>query len=101
MQLGLRHVMDDEPVGNLDVAEGVGRGREVGIGRQPPRLIGVQDRHAVIVPQSVMSGALSDDHQRIGLFTPEEITGLVMPQGYKDSIATWLTLHAPAAADSR
>jgi hypothetical protein len=43
MQLGLRHVMDDEPVGNLDVAEGIGRGREVGIGRQPPRLIRVQD----------------------------------------------------------
>ena len=32
---------------------------------------------------------------------PEEIAGLVMPQGYKDSIATWLTQHAPAAAGSR
>jgi hypothetical protein len=48
-----------------------------------------------------MSGALSDDHQRIGLFTPEEITGLVMPQGYKDSIAAWLTRHAPASTGQK
>ena len=44
---------------------------------------------------------LSDEHQRIALFTTEEIAGLVMPQGYKDSIATWLAQHAPAAAGSR
>lgn len=51
--------------------------------------------------QEAQEPRLSDEHQRIGLFAPEEIAGLVMPQGYKDSIATWLTLHAPAAAASR
>ena len=51
--------------------------------------------------QEYQDPVLSDEHQRIGLFTPEEIAGLAMPQGYKDSIATWLTQHAPAAAGSR
>jgi 8-oxo-dGTP pyrophosphatase MutT (NUDIX family) len=32
---------------------------------------------------------LSAEHQRIGLFTQEQVPALVMPQGYKDSIAAW------------
>lgn len=51
--------------------------------------------------QEAQDPVLSDEHLRIGLFTPKEIAGLVMPQGYKDSIATWLTQYAPAAVDSR
>ena len=51
--------------------------------------------------QEAQDPVLSDEHQRIGLFTPEEIAGLVMPQGYKDSIATWLTQHAPASVGCR
>jgi ADP-ribose pyrophosphatase YjhB (NUDIX family) len=41
--------------------------------------------------QEAQDPVLSAEHQRIGLFAPEEIAGLVMPQGYKDSIATWLS----------
>ena len=44
--------------------------------------------------QGVQDPVLSAEHQRIGLFTPGEITGLAMPRGYKDSIATWRTQHA-------
>jgi len=51
--------------------------------------------------QEALDPVLSDEHQRIGLFTPGEIAGLVMPQGYKDSIATWLTRHAAATPGSR
>ena len=35
---------------------------------------------------------LSAEHQQIGEFTEAEVPGLVMPQGYKDSIATWYTV---------
>ena len=41
---------------------------------------------------------LSAEHQRIGLFAPDEITSLVIPQGYKTSIATWLAERASATA---
>jgi 8-oxo-dGTP pyrophosphatase MutT (NUDIX family) len=51
--------------------------------------------------QETHDPVLSDEHQRVGLFTPEEIAGLVMPQGYKDSVATWLTRYAPAAVGGR
>lgn len=40
--------------------------------------------------QETRDPVLSDEHQRTGLFAPEEIAGLTMPKGYKDSIATWL-----------
>jgi 8-oxo-dGTP pyrophosphatase MutT (NUDIX family) len=40
--------------------------------------------------QEAREPVLSDEHQRIGLFAPADITGLVMPQGYKTSIASWL-----------
>jgi 8-oxo-dGTP pyrophosphatase MutT (NUDIX family) len=32
---------------------------------------------------------LSVEHKQIGEFTEAEVPNLVMPQGYKDSIATW------------
>ena len=51
--------------------------------------------------QAAQDPVLSDEQQRIGLFTPDEIAGLVMPQGYNVSIATWLTQYARAAAGSR
>lgn len=51
--------------------------------------------------QEAVDPVLSTEHQRIGLFAPEEIAGLVMPQEYKNSISTWLTRHAPAIAGSR
>ena len=51
--------------------------------------------------QEAVEPVLSTEHQRIGLFVPEEIAGLVMPQGYKNSISTWLTRQAPAVAGSR
>lgn len=35
---------------------------------------------------------LSDEHQRIALFTEQEVPGLAMPDGYKRSIATWYGL---------
>jgi 8-oxo-dGTP pyrophosphatase MutT (NUDIX family) len=51
--------------------------------------------------QDTLDPVVSGEHQRIGLFAPAEISGLVMPHGYKTSIATWLTQHAPAAAGSQ
>ncbi|MER5642643.1 NUDIX hydrolase [Kitasatospora sp. NPDC002227] len=32
---------------------------------------------------------VSSEHKEVGLFTRDEVEGLVMPQGYKDSIAHW------------
>lgn len=70
----------------------------------------VQERkHVLIVTygchlapgQEDLDPVLSAEHQRIGLFTPAEIPALVMPQGYKTSIVTWLTRHDPAIAGSR
>ena len=34
----------------------------------------------------------SPEHKGVGLFRPEEIPGLKMPDGYKKSIRTWLEL---------
>jgi mutator protein MutT len=34
--------------------------------------------------------AHSSEHKAVGLFTPEEILDLRMPEGYKRSIATWM-----------
>lgn len=44
--------------------------------------------------QKDLDPVLSAEHQRIGLFAPAEIAGLVMPQGYKASIAAWLSRDA-------
>jgi 8-oxo-dGTP pyrophosphatase MutT (NUDIX family) len=32
---------------------------------------------------------VSSEHKRAGLFTPDEVPGLTMPQGYKRSVANW------------
>jgi 8-oxo-dGTP pyrophosphatase MutT (NUDIX family) len=36
---------------------------------------------------------VSDEHKEIGLFTEHQVADLVMPQGYKDSIARWYGRH--------
>jgi 8-oxo-dGTP pyrophosphatase MutT (NUDIX family) len=33
--------------------------------------------------------AVSNEHKRAGLFTPDQVPGLVMPEGYKRSVAAW------------
>ena len=35
---------------------------------------------------------LSFEHQQVGEFTETQVPDLVMPQGYKDSIAAWFTM---------
>jgi len=37
---------------------------------------------------------VSNEHKRAGLFTPEQVTGLVMPDGYKRSVAAWFSYLA-------
>jgi 8-oxo-dGTP pyrophosphatase MutT (NUDIX family) len=32
---------------------------------------------------------VSNEHKRAGLFTPEQVPALVMPEGYKRSVAAW------------
>jgi 8-oxo-dGTP pyrophosphatase MutT (NUDIX family) len=39
--------------------------------------------------QDNLDPVLSHEHKQIGLFTAEEVADLVMPQGYKTSIAAW------------
>ena len=41
---------------------------------------------------------LSHEHGMIGLFARDEVPELVMPQGYKDSIASWFALQDPTDA---
>lgn len=41
--------------------------------------------------QSTGPPVVSHEHRRAGLFAAEAIPDLVMPGGYKRSIATWLT----------
>jgi 8-oxo-dGTP pyrophosphatase MutT (NUDIX family) len=36
---------------------------------------------------------VSHEHKEAGLFHRHEVPGLVMPQGYKDSISRWSELH--------
>lgn len=40
-------------------------------------------------PLSGVTPRLSHEHKALGLFAPGEIAGLVMPEGYKRSIAAW------------
>ena len=43
---------------------------------------------------------LSSEHQQIGEFTETQVADLVMPQGYKDSIASWYAvLRGPGGAN--
>jgi 8-oxo-dGTP pyrophosphatase MutT (NUDIX family) len=39
--------------------------------------------------QDAIEPVLSHEHKQIGLFTEDQVPDLVMPQGYKTSIATW------------
>ena len=39
--------------------------------------------------QSAGLPVVSHEHKQAGLFGPDEVLGLVMPEGYKRSIATW------------
>lgn len=40
--------------------------------------------------------AISNEHKRADLFTPGQVLGLVMPDGYKRSVATWFAHLEPA-----
>ncbi len=40
-------------------------------------------------PLAGVTPRLSQEHKALGLFAPAEIAGLVMPEGYKRSIAAW------------
>lgn len=40
-------------------------------------------------PLTGVTPRLSHEHKALGLFAPAEIAGLVMPDGYKRSIAAW------------
>ena len=42
--------------------------------------------------QDDVEPVLSHEHKRIGLFAADEVANLVMPQGYKTSIAAWFAL---------
>jgi 8-oxo-dGTP pyrophosphatase MutT (NUDIX family) len=46
---------------------------------------------------STFAPAVSSEHKRAGLFTPAEVPGLRMPDGYKRSVAAWLA-HPGARA---
>jgi 8-oxo-dGTP pyrophosphatase MutT (NUDIX family) len=67
--------------------------------------IAVADKHVFVVtygcalrPDAGGDLVLSDEHNRIGEFGLDEIAGLPMPQGYKDSITAWaVRLRARAA----
>jgi ADP-ribose pyrophosphatase YjhB (NUDIX family) len=43
---------------------------------------------------STAAPVVSSEHKRAGLFTADEVPGLVMPDGYKRSIATWFATAA-------
>jgi 8-oxo-dGTP pyrophosphatase MutT (NUDIX family) len=42
---------------------------------------------------------VSSEHKRAGLFAAEDIPGLVMPEGYKRSIGSWLDRLAAGATE--
>jgi 8-oxo-dGTP pyrophosphatase MutT (NUDIX family) len=45
----------------------------------------------VLVGGEAPDPVLSSEHREIAEFTEAEVPGLVMPQGYKDSVATWFS----------
>jgi hypothetical protein len=47
------------------------------------------DRAYGCVPTGGLEPVVSHEHTEVGLFTEAEVPGLVMPDGYKRSIATW------------
>jgi hypothetical protein len=60
---------------------GVGSGR-VRRPEEPSRQVSPSGR--------VRGGEAGRMHKRAGLFGPGEVPGLVMPEGYKRSVAAWL-----------
>jgi len=56
--------------------------------------IGAARKHVFIVtygcfPNGVGAPVLSHEHKKVGLFGEHEVTGLIMPDGYRRSIAAW------------
>lgn len=55
------------------------------------------ERHVLIVTygchveDDAPPPVLSDEHREVGLFTESEVPGLAMPEGYKRSIASWVS----------
>lgn len=48
--------------------------------------------------QEATDPMVSAEHDRIGLFAPGQLGGLVMPQGYRHSVATWLARPRPVTS---
>ena len=56
--------------------------------------INVAEKHVFIVtygcaPTDDTAPVVSHEHNEVALFTEDQVPGLVMPDGYKRSIATW------------
>jgi 8-oxo-dGTP pyrophosphatase MutT (NUDIX family) len=47
----------------------------------------------VCAAEQVAEVAHSSEHKAVGLFAPDEVADLNMPNGYKESIASWSTLR--------
>lgn len=68
--------------------------------------IDAAEKHVLILTYGCLLESGQDDvdpvvsleHSRIGLFTREQVPGLNLPQGYKDSITTWFDLLDAKAA---
>ena len=67
----------------------------------------IPDRHLLIVtygctrPEQDVEPVLSFEHREVGMFTAEEVPNLVMPQGYKDSVAAWYAKLALGVTSGR
>jgi 8-oxo-dGTP pyrophosphatase MutT (NUDIX family) len=58
--------------------------------------VGAAGRHVFVVTygcftQTDLEPVLSHEHKEIGLFRASEVDGLTIPDGYRRSIATWLS----------
>jgi 8-oxo-dGTP pyrophosphatase MutT (NUDIX family) len=70
--------------------------------------INAAEKHVLIVTygctldagQDDLDPVVSAEHSRIGLFSRDQVPGLNMPQGYKDSIATWFDLLDTETAEA-
>jgi 8-oxo-dGTP pyrophosphatase MutT (NUDIX family) len=59
--------------------------------------IDVAEKHVFVVtygcfPDTDVPPVLSHEHKEVGLFSAAEVDGLVIPDGYRRSIATWLSV---------
>jgi len=66
--------------------------------------IGAAEKHVFIVtygcyPIGNTQPVLSDEHKEIGLFSESDVAALVMPDGYKRSIATWFARLRESASE--